>query len=87
LAELQERPGWRQLNAVRNHRLIVLSEAITRPSPRLVDVIEQLAGSLYPSEFTADAALAGDLPANCRKSVITSISQPLFPFAPAGGRR
>jgi iron complex transport system substrate-binding protein len=53
LDELQIRPAWRQLEAVRNRRVIVLSEAISHPSPRLVDGIEQLARALYPAQFAA----------------------------------
>lgn len=53
LDELQKRPAWRRLEAVRNRRIIVLSEAISRPSPRLIDGIEQLARVLYPSKFVA----------------------------------
>ncbi len=34
LAELQNRPAWRQLDAVRNRRFVVVSEAISHPSPR-----------------------------------------------------
>jgi iron complex transport system substrate-binding protein len=51
LDELQKLPAWRQLEAVRNRRFIVLSEAISHPSPRLIDGIEQLARALYPSKF------------------------------------
>ena len=57
LDELQRRPAWRQLEAVRNRRIIVLSEAISHPSPRLIEGIEQLARALYPSKF--DAAMPG----------------------------
>jgi iron complex transport system substrate-binding protein len=53
LDELQKRPAWRQLEAVRSRRVIVLSEAISHPSPRLIDGIEQLARALYPSKFDA----------------------------------
>jgi iron complex transport system substrate-binding protein len=85
LTELRERPGWRRLDAVRNRRYIVLSEAISHPSPRLVDGIEQLARALYPSEFAAGAAFLGDPPVNSRKFVIAPISQPLFPSTQADG--
>ena len=85
LTELQKRPGWRRLDAVRNRRFIVLSEAISHPSPRLVDGIEQLARSLYPSEFAAGAAFVGDPPLNCRAFVVVPISQPLFSFPQPGG--
>lgn len=85
LAQLRERPGWRQLDAVRNRRFIVLSEAISHPSPRLIDGIEQLARTLYPSVFTADAAFVADLPVSCPKFPVAPVSRPLFPFRQAGG--
>jgi iron complex transport system substrate-binding protein len=52
-AELMRSAGWRNLNALRNKRVIVLSEAISRPAPRLLDVIEQLARKLHPEKFEA----------------------------------
>lgn len=48
---LAERPGWRQLTAVQQQRTIVLDEAINRPSPRLLDAIEELARQLHPQAF------------------------------------
>ena len=86
LAELRARPGWRRLDAVRNRRFIVLSEAINRPSPRLVDVIEELARSLYPTEFAVDAAWTGDpRRQNCGKFAIVGLPNPLSPFLQTGG--
>jgi iron complex transport system substrate-binding protein len=86
LAELHERPGWRRLGAVRNRRFIVLSEAISHPSPRLVDGIEQLARALYPSAFAADAAFVGDPRWNRRTFASARVSQPSFSFTQTGGR-
>lgn len=74
LAELQARPVWRRLDAVRNRHFVVLSEAISHPSPRLVDGIEQLARALFPSQF-ADAFL-GDLQVNCAHHVFVPVSEP-----------
>ncbi len=48
---LRERPGWRNLEAVRQRRMAVISDAVNRPSPRLVDAIEQLARQLHPDAF------------------------------------
>jgi iron complex transport system substrate-binding protein len=48
---LRERPGWRKLEAVRAGRYAVISDAVNRPSPRLVDAIEQLARQLHPDAF------------------------------------
>jgi iron complex transport system substrate-binding protein len=49
--QLESRPAWRTLDAVRNRRIAVISEAINRPSPRLVDAIEELARQLHPAAF------------------------------------
>jgi len=46
------RKGWQGVNFVRNQRVIgVDSNLITRPGPRLVDAIEQLARGFYPERF------------------------------------
>jgi iron complex transport system substrate-binding protein len=51
LADLQARPGWRDLEAVRAGRVVVVSDALERPGPRIVDVIEELARDLHPELF------------------------------------
>jgi ABC-type Fe3+-hydroxamate transport system substrate-binding protein len=48
---LAERPGWRGLDAVRNRHLAVISDAVERPAPRIVSVIEDLARQLHPEAF------------------------------------
>jgi iron complex transport system substrate-binding protein len=53
LAELPRSAGWRNLNAVRENHIVILSEAISRPAPRLLDAIEQLARALHPERFAA----------------------------------
>ena len=55
LAALAARPGWRNLEAVRNNRFAVVSDAINRPSPRIVSVIEDLAHQLHPELFKTAA--------------------------------
>lgn len=49
--ELITLPGWRSLHAVRNKRIAIISDAIDRPSPRIVDAIEELAHQLHPAVF------------------------------------
>lgn len=44
-------PGWRLLNAVRNHKIAVVNEVIDRPAPRIVTAIEDLARQLHPDAF------------------------------------
>lgn len=50
---LAERPGWRGLDAVRNRRFAVISEAVNRPAPRIVSAIEDLARQLHPEAFAS----------------------------------
>jgi iron complex transport system substrate-binding protein len=54
IAELSGRSGWKDLNAVREGRIILLSESIARPAPRLIDEIEQLARVLHPERFPVE---------------------------------
>jgi len=49
---LADLPGWRLLNAVRNHRYATISDAINRPAPRLISAVEDLARQLHPDAFT-----------------------------------
>jgi iron complex transport system substrate-binding protein len=57
IAQLRGRPGWRDLTALRENRIILLGEAINQPAPRLLDAIEQLARALHPTP-TANAPAA-----------------------------
>jgi len=50
---LAERPGWRGLDAVRNRRFAVISDAVNRTAPRIVSAIEDLARQLHPEAFAA----------------------------------
>ena len=58
---LRTRPGWRRLSAIENGNIVVLSDAINRPAPRMVDAIEQLARALHPEAFSS-AAIASPSP-------------------------
>jgi iron complex transport system substrate-binding protein len=49
--DLAERPGWRGLDAVRNHHVAIISDAVNRSSPRIVSAIEDLAHQLHPEAF------------------------------------
>lgn len=49
--DLRARPGWRNLEAIRQNRVAVISEAVNRPGPRLVPTIEELARQLHPAAF------------------------------------
>jgi iron complex transport system substrate-binding protein len=44
-------PGWKILNAVSNRRYAVISDAVNRPTPRIVSAIEELARHLHPEAF------------------------------------
>jgi len=44
-------PAWRIIDAVRNRRYAVISDAVNRPAPRIVAAIEDLARQLHPDAF------------------------------------
>jgi iron complex transport system substrate-binding protein len=50
-ADLRANPDWQGLMAVRLNRIVTVSDKFDRPSPRLVDAIEQLARALHPEAF------------------------------------
>ena len=49
------KPGWRLLDAVHNRKYAVVSDAVIRPAPRIVSVIEDLAHQLHPYAFQEPA--------------------------------
>ncbi len=51
LADLRARPVWRDLDAVEQGHVVNVSEETIRPSPGLVDAIEQLAHDVHPEAF------------------------------------
>jgi len=51
LEDLRGRPVWRDLDAVEMGHVVNVSEEALRPSPGLVDVIENLARELHPNAF------------------------------------
>jgi iron complex transport system substrate-binding protein len=48
---LAMKPGWRLLDAIHNGKYAVVSDAVIRPAPRIVSVIEDLARQLHPIAF------------------------------------
>jgi iron complex transport system substrate-binding protein len=48
---LSSLPGWRILDAVRNRKFAVISDAVNRPAPRIISAIEDLARQLHPEAF------------------------------------
>ena len=51
IADLQRRPGWDRLDAVRNNRIVYYDERLDHSSPLVFDVLEDLA-----RKFHADAS-------------------------------
>jgi len=45
------RPGWSAMSAIRQRKFAVVSDAINRPGPRIVDAVEELARQLHPEVF------------------------------------
>ena len=48
-------PGWRALDAVRNHRFAITSDAVNRPAPSIVSAVEDLAKQFHPEAFSEKA--------------------------------
>ncbi len=53
LEELRKLPGWKDFRAVKSNRLYFVSDTIVRPSPRLIDALEEVARLLHPSPADA----------------------------------
>lgn len=56
LADLSNRRPWQSLRAVEQGRVIWMDDAVLRPGPRIVDVIETLARQIHPEAFAATEA-------------------------------
>lgn len=54
--ELRNRPVWKDLRAVQQGHVAIVSDEIDRPDPGLIDAIEQLARDLHPDAFQSGAA-------------------------------
>ena len=51
-AMVKLRPGWSQITAVRDNRIEVIdSDLLSRPGPRLIDGLEQMAKLIHPELF------------------------------------
>jgi iron complex transport system substrate-binding protein len=49
---VKARPGWDAIAAVQNDRVYPIDpDIISRPGPRIVDALEELAHILYPERF------------------------------------
>jgi iron complex transport system substrate-binding protein len=49
---LGARPGWQDVEAIKNHRIVIVSDAVIRPAPRIVSAIEEMARQIHPEAFT-----------------------------------
>lgn len=55
IADLRNRSGWRDMEALRRDKVIIIGEGITHPSPRLIEATEELARALHPERLAAAA--------------------------------
>jgi len=51
--EFQKFPGWKDFRAVKDHRMYFVSDTINRPSPRLIDALEEVARVLHSAQPAA----------------------------------
>ena len=50
--QVLNREGWQDINAIKNKQVVdVHSDKVTRPGPRLVEGVEELAKAVYPDIF------------------------------------
>ena len=50
--QVLSREGWQDINAIKNKQVVdVHSDKVTRPGPRLVEGVEELAKAVYPDIF------------------------------------
>jgi iron complex transport system substrate-binding protein len=56
LADLRSRSGWKDLQAVEEGHVVVISAAINRPSPGMIDAIEEAARAFHAEAFGPDSA-------------------------------
>jgi iron complex transport system substrate-binding protein len=52
LADLERRPGWDRVDAVRGHRAIYYDERLDHSSPRAFDALEDIARQLHADAFS-----------------------------------
>lgn len=52
-------PAWASVPAVRRGRILLVSDSIQRPGPRVVSGIEEVARALHPEAFTGDQQTGG----------------------------
>jgi iron complex transport system substrate-binding protein len=57
---IRARPGWKNLDAIRHDNIVIVSDAINRPAPRMVDAIERLARALHPEAFAPHETPSAD---------------------------
>jgi cobalamin transport system substrate-binding protein len=46
------KPGWSAMDAVKKRKIAIVSDAINRPGPRIVEAVEELARQLHPEIFS-----------------------------------
>ncbi len=64
-ASLRARPEWNQIRAVEQGHVAVVGSAMDRPSPGLIDAIEQLAHELHPEAFAMKSATLNETAMEC----------------------
>src|SRR5262249_1795440 len=52
LADLERRPGWDRVEAVRRHHVIYYDERLDHSSPRAFDALEDIAKHLHADAFS-----------------------------------
>jgi iron complex transport system substrate-binding protein len=61
LAGLRTQPGWRDLKAITENKIAIITDAVNLPAPRIVDAIEELARKLHPEAFVEAPHVPGGI--------------------------
>jgi len=56
--ELLKLPGWKELTAVKQDRIVSLPDTVQRPGPRIADMLDLLARAIHPEAFAATGAVS-----------------------------
>jgi iron complex transport system substrate-binding protein len=60
--ELLKLPGWKELTAVKQDRIVSLPDTVQRPGPRIAEMLDLLARAIHPEAFltSTNPASSGD---------------------------
>ncbi len=72
---VKARPGWDAITAVKDGRIFAVDpDIISRPGPRIVDALEQMAAQIYPNAFGGAPTASTPSPVSSPTAVSTAVA-------------